>query len=104
MEKLTHEERTIKAEEFFKGCIDIQRTKGKDYTIDGDAFKNLLEEAEVIDSTPEKVLWISLQKHYKAMTKYCKDREVVSEPILERLKDLANYIAIMAVLIQLQQK
>ena len=99
METLTHEERTARVEAFFKDCIDLQKTKGKDYTTDGDAFKNLKEEADVIGSTPEKVLWISLQKHYKAMTRYCKEGKLESEPIESRLKDLANYISLMYVLI-----
>ena len=103
MEKLTHKKRTILVAEFFENCIELQETKGKDYTTEGDAFKDLYDEAKAMGIIPEKVLWISMNKHYKAVRNYCQRGQTQSEPIQERLKDLANYVSLMAVLIQLQK-
>jgi len=89
---------------FLKSCIDLQTTKGKDYTTEGDAFKDLRDEAEAMGITPEKVLWISMNKHYKAVRNFCKRGQTQSEPIEGRLKDLANYVSLMAVLIQSNKK
>lgn len=100
MKKLSHKERTKRVEKFFKECIDLQKTKGKDYTTEGDAFKDLRDEAEAMGITPEKVLWISMNKHYKAVRNYCRYGQTQSEPIRGRLKDLGNYIGLMAVLIE----
>jgi predicted patatin/cPLA2 family phospholipase len=104
MKKLTHEERTKHVEEFFQCCIQLQKTKGKDYTTNGDAFKDLQDEADAMGITPEKVLWIAMNKHYKAVRNYCRLGQTQSEPIETRLMDLANYISLMWVLINLRKK
>ena len=104
MKILTHEERTARVEQFFKGCVDLQKTKGKDYTTEGDAYKDLCDEAEAMGITPEKVLWISMNKHYKAVRNFCKKGQTESEPIEDRLKDLANYTSLMAVLIEINKE
>ena len=98
------EERRQHVEEFFEVCMDIQDSKGRDYTTDGDVFKDLKAEAEAMGITPEKVLWISMNKHYKAVRNFCKKGQTESEPIKGRLKDLANYVSLMAVLIELNSK
>ena len=100
MAKMSHEERTKCTDAFFMECIELQRTKGKDYTTEGDAFQDLRHEAEAMGITPEKVLWISMNKHYKAVRNFCRCGQTQSEPIRGRLKDLANYVSLMAVLIE----
>jgi hypothetical protein len=100
MKKLNHKERTARVEKFFKDCIALQKTKGKDYTTEGDAFKDLCDEAVAMGIKPEQVLWISMHKHYKAVRRFCRYGQTQSEPIRGRLKDLANYVSLMAVLIE----
>ena len=95
----SHEGRTEKAKEFFEACIDLQETKGKDYTTDDEAFKDLKEEAEAMGVEPEQVLWIAMNKHYKAVRRFCRDGQTESEPIESRLKDLANYVSLIAALL-----
>lgn len=73
--------------------------KGKDYTTEGDAYKDVMDEAAAMDITPEKVLWMAMNKHWKAVRKYCRVGQVESEPIDTRLMDLANYVSLLAVLI-----
>jgi hypothetical protein len=101
---MTHEERTKKVEEFFARCLSLQKTKGKDYTTEGDAFKDLCDEARSMGVTPEIVLWISMNKHYKAVRKYCRYGQTESEPIEGRLADLANYVSLIYAYIQERNK
>lgn len=100
---MEHNVRTQRAWEFFDDCIKIQEVKGKDYTTDGDAYKDIRDEAKAMDVTPDKVLWMAMNKHWKAVRKYCKDGQVESEPIKERLKDLANYVSLLAVYIETKE-
>ena len=95
---MTHEERTQKVEEFFQACVALQRTKGKDYTTSGDAYKDLRDEAAAMGVTLEVVLWINMNKHYKAVRKFCRSGQTESEPIETRLMDLANYVSLLYVL------
>jgi hypothetical protein len=88
---MNHAEQTRTMGEFFDGCLNLQNTKGKDYTGDGDAYKDLEEEACAVGVRPEQVLWIAMNKHYKAVRRFCSTGEVKSEPIEGRLMDLVNY-------------
>ncbi len=101
---MNHPERTKKTKEFFESCLALQEKKGKDYTTEGDAFKDLREEAEAMAITPEKVLWVAMNKHYKAVRKFCREGQTESEPIETRLQDLANYVSLLAVLIAENKK
>lgn len=94
-EDVDHKQVTEETKKFFEQCLEIQNTKGKDYTTDGDAFKDLNDEAEAMGVTVEQVLWIAMNKHYKAVRKFCKEGRVESEPIETRLMDLANYTSLI---------
>ena len=91
-------ERQNFTEKFFKECSELLSKKGKDYNPDGKAFKDVYETAQEIGMSPEKVLWIHFKKHYTAIKAYIKKGKTESEPIDERLKDLANYCNLMYVL------
>ena len=91
--------RTAIAKDFFSGCLNLQLTKGKDYTTDGEVFKDLQEEALAMNVTPEVVLWIAMHKHYKAIRKYCREGKLESSETIEsRLMDLVNYASLIYVL------
>lgn len=97
---MTFEERSRITDRFFEDCKTILNKKGADYTIDNDAFKDLKAIAEEIDTAPIKVMWIFFRKHLSAVKNFIKRGKVESEPIEERLKDLANYCALIHALIQ----
>lgn len=101
---MTHEDRMISSKMLFDKCLDILETKGRDYTSDGDVFKDLKEEAKEMCITPEKVLWIAMNKHYKAVRRYCGQGKTESEPIEGRLCDLINYATILYAYIQHERK
>ena len=49
---MDHSLRTIRTSNFFEKCIDIQMIKGKEYTTEGDAYKDVMDEAAAMDITP----------------------------------------------------
>lgn len=84
---------------FLDECKDLMTQKGKDYnpTL---YFKEVCETADEVGISPVHVLWVLARKHIGAIIRYMKDGQVASEPIRERLKDLANYAALIAVMLE----
>ena len=97
---MTIEERNKFLKVFFKSCEEVLETKGRDYTPDGIAFSDVIDTANDIGITPEKVLWIAMKKHISAVKSYVKYGRLESEPIKNRLIDIANYAALIAVLLE----
>ena len=90
---------------FFKDCADNLERKGADYTVDGDVFKDVMDEARSMGVNPTAIIWLAMNKHYKAVRRYCTEGKVESEPIRGRLLDLVNYAVILISLIEhLQEK
>lgn len=94
------EEQNRLCEAFRTECKIITDTKGKDYSPDGIAFAEIKETAKELDIRPEQVLYVHLKKHLSAVKAYMKHGKAASEPIEERLKDLANYCALLYTLLQ----
>lgn len=92
--------RQEKTDKFFKLCESVLNNKGQDYTIDGEAFREVKEIALEVGISPEKVLWIYARKHYTAIKNYIHKGKLESEPIAMRLVDLANYLALLSALIE----
>lgn len=87
-------------ETFFKECQELIVKKGKDYEPTGIAFATLIKEAEDLGMTPEQLLCVHMSKQWSAIKKYAKTGKLESEPIRERCKDLANYCALFAALVE----
>lgn len=96
-------ERNIKLKDFFKDCCDILEKKGQDYNPDGVAFSEVCKEAKDLGLKPEQYMMVLASKHYGAIKTFCKTGNLTSEPIKERFKDLANYCALIAVLLEDKQ-
>lgn len=94
-------ERNIRLHNFFQSeCMDILEKKGKDYNPNGVAFDEIYSEASALGLRPEQYLCVLMSKHWGAIKTYCGTGNLTSEPIRERLKDLANYCAIMAIILE----
>ena len=52
---------------------------------------------------PEQVMLVLAGKHWGAIKTYVKTERLATEPIRERLKDMANYMALMAVMLEGKQ-
>lgn len=97
---MTFEEREEFTNEFLDKCKEVLSCKGKDYTVNGEAFGDLCETAREIGVTPEQALWVYAKKHLSAIKNYIHKGKVESEPIEMRLVDFANYMALMFALIK----
>ena len=81
---------------FFSAAMAIIRVKDPDYNPDGIPLLDVLEASVEYNVTPPQTLLILCRKHQSAINRYARDGRVQSEPILERLKDVANYMALIA--------
>lgn len=84
---------------FFSECGDILKKKGADYNPEGVPFSEIKATAAKLGIKPEQVLTVYMDKHWNAIVSHAKRGQLESEPIRERLKDLANYCALYAVMI-----
>lgn len=85
-------------------CSDILVRKGADYSAADDIFDNFKRHANELDVTPEKIWAVYASKHWDAVITYVRTGAVQSEPILDRLRDLRNYVDLLAAHISGEQK
>ena len=97
-------ERNEKLAVFFEACEKILEKKGIDYNPDGIAFSEIYGEAAALGLRPESYMGVLMSKHWGAIKSYINTGKAASEPIHERLKDLANYCAMMSVMIEEEKK
>lgn len=93
-------ERNIRLQGFYAEATEILEKKGRDYNPDGIAFSEVKEIAEDVGIKPEQVLMVFANKHWQAIKAHARGGQVASEPIRERLKDMSNYMALYAVMIE----
>lgn len=77
-------------------CEDILRKKGGDYADHSDIFDNFRRHARTLDVNPELIWAVYASKHWDAIMTYVRTGKVQSEPILDRLRDLRNYVDLLA--------
>lgn len=79
-------------EEHQQRTLRLILDKNEDYKGAGDsAFSNFYEEAKHLGLTPEQVWHVWMCKHWSAITTYCREGAVRSEPIEGRIYDMINY-------------
>lgn len=78
-------------EETNRKIAALTATKGRDYAGDEDALSNFKEEARALLLTPEQIWHVYHAKHYSAVTAYCREGKVESEPIEGRILDMILY-------------
>lgn len=93
-------DRDQKLTRFFNECEEILEKKGKDYNPQGVPFSELYNTAVKLGIKPEQVLAVYMDKHWNAIVSHANRGQLESEPIRERLKDLANYCALYAVMLE----
>lgn len=100
MLQMTLQERNGKCAEFFGRCMGILDRKGADYEVAGDAMKEITQLAEQLSITPEQVLWVYMYKHLSALLNYLQRGALQTESARERLRDIANYCALMSLFVE----
>ena len=76
---------------------EVLKAKWKDYSwVTDDVFGNFKEVAAELGITPMQVLWVYMNKHFKALNKYIRNpNAIISEPIEWRIIDAMNYLDFM---------
>ena len=94
------EQRNTRLDLFFSDCSEILKAKGQDYNPDGIAFSEIRKEAADLGLKPEQYMMVLASKHWGAIKRFANTGRLESEPIKERLKDLANYCAMLSVMLE----
>lgn len=78
----------------------VLTVKGKDYTQGKGRYKNFYDLANELNIDAKKILWVYFKKHIDAILSYILHGQVESEPILLRIVDARNYLALLWGLIE----
>ena len=83
--------------------MDEHVRKSEDYADPkrtNDILDNFKAGAKELDTTPVKYLLVHMSKHIRAIQRYCRTGNVMSEAINNRIKDARNYFALLRALIE----
>lgn len=75
--------------------VDLYEQKAKDYSAEGNVFSHFESEAAKLNMTPQQILMVYLEKHLKAISRFCLTGEQDSQGIRERIKDARIYLALL---------
>ena len=95
-------------EEFYDELMEIEerllRSKGIEYSGKEDRFSNFNKLGKELQFPPEKIVWIYLKKHLDGILSYINGEYTGSEPIIGRIHDARNYLALLAGMIKEKEK
>lgn len=80
---------------FYDDCLRIIHVKNRDYNPDGVAFLEALQTAWESGITVEQDFWGRFKKQSSALRRYLFEGVVESEAPEERMRDVANYMALL---------
>jgi hypothetical protein len=92
-------ERNAITKKFFEDAHALLERKGRDYAPDGGAFDNFDTVASIMCLSREEVCLAYLCKQLAAIRTSIKGTALVAEPIIDRLRDVANYAAILTAMV-----
>jgi len=78
-------------EEHVEKIVEIDNTKGVEYSGNEDVLSDFKEVAAAVGVTPEQALLTYMTKHWRAINSYAQTGAVRSEPIQGRIHDLILY-------------
>lgn len=79
----------------FDDCVSIVILKGDDYAPEQIAMTEAFFTAADIHTTVPQVLYVHVKKHMSAVATYMRQGALKSEDLQSRLRDLANYMALI---------
>lgn len=74
----------------------LLESKGIEYSGKEDRFNNFRKLGIELKMAPEKVLWVYLKKHLDGILSYIHGEYAGGEPIIGRINDARNYLALLA--------
>ncbi len=78
----------------------ILHSKGIEYSGKRDRFNNFKKLGDELNLDPKKILWIYLKKHMDGILSYINGEYEGGEPIIGRIHDARNYLALLAGMIE----
>ena len=90
--------------EILPECYKIMGSKGISYSGLEDKLGNFKRLSVLTSSSPEKVLFIYVTKHFDALSSYIRGEYKDSENIKSRILDIINYMFLLAALLKEQNK
>ena len=85
---------------FYNQMVEAEKkllsSKGIEYSGREDKFNNFNKLGTELKLSPEKILWIYLKKHLDGILSYINGEYVGGEPIIGRINDARNYLALLA--------
>lgn len=86
---------TEQLKQWFSDILDLNATKGNDYSGSEDAFANFKRNAQRLDMSPHQVWAVYFFKHLDAIETWLRDGQVKSEPIEGRIDDAIMYLFLL---------
>lgn len=91
-------------EALFQECLDIAKTKGKDYSGNEDCLDNFKRAAKNLGMTPFQIWAVYFSKHIDSVMNAIKYHpeypQVESEPLRGRIKDIIVYSVLLECLME----
>ena len=91
-------------EEYYSKLVEAEKkilySKGTEYSGKADRFANFRKLGQELGLPPEKILWIFLKKHLDGILSYINGEYVGGEPIIGRINDARNYLALLAGMVE----
>lgn len=84
----------------YKSLVNLTASKGEEYSRDADQLANFKRQAEELNTTPEKILMVYLNKHLDSIKSFVKTGKVHSEPIEGRIDDAILYLILLKGIVQ----
>lgn len=86
--------------QLFDDAYAVMAAKAADYTNGGDPLSNFYDASKKAGITPMQAWFVHFHKHVTAIEKFVRDGFVESEPIVGRIHDAINYLAILPEIIK----
>lgn len=83
-----------------QAIIDLNETKGADYSGAEDVLLQLREAASEVETSPERVWHVYFHKHLAAIRAYTLHGRVQSEPIEARIIDAILYLYLLLAMVK----
>lgn len=87
-------------EKFYNKLVEEEKkilySKGVEYSGKEDRFNNFNKLGLELNLPPEKIIWIYLKKHLDGILSYINGEYEGGEPIIGRIYDARNYLALLA--------
>lgn len=102
--RMTLDEMGQSMESLFAGCGDLRKAGQKEYAGGANAFGNFNRLAKQLNTTPEKILWVYVTKHFDGIVAYINGHVSQRESVNGRIKDAIVYLGLLNGMVEARSK